>query len=76
MPRSQYQSDFGSSILGLVSKGLGIALLPLGFAKHNIEGVRYFETPFMTDLYIIWRTNENSPAVLNVLKAIQGKSGY
>jgi len=76
VPRSHYQSDFGSSILGLVSKGLGIALLPLGFAKHNIEGVRYFETPFMTDLYINWRTNENSPAVLNVLKAIQGKSSY
>lgn len=71
VPRSNYQSDFGSSILGLVSKGLGIALLPIGFAKHKIEGVRYFETPFTTDLYINWRTNENSPAVLNVLKTIE-----
>lgn len=57
--------------MGLVSNGLGIALLPVGFAKHNIEGVRYFETPFMTDLCINWRTNENSPAVLNVLKTIE-----
>ncbi|WP_158800130.1 LysR substrate-binding domain-containing protein [Pedobacter sp. L105] len=68
VPQAHYQSDFGSSILGLVSKGLGIAILPLDFLHHCTPGVRVIEIPFNTDLYIHWRTDDKNPSLRNILK--------
>lgn len=70
-PKANYQSDFGSSILGLVSKGLGIAILPLGFAKQGVANIRFIELPFSTDLFVSWRTDEKSQAIQNVLQMLE-----
>lgn len=70
LPKSHYQSDFGSSILGLVSKGLGIAILPIDFAKNGISGSRAIELPYCTDLFASWRADEKSAAIQNVLQIV------
>lgn len=69
-PKVVYQSDFGSSMLGLVSRGLGLAILPNSFTHHGTPGVRAIEIPFNTDLYISWRTSDRSPSLTNVLHII------
>lgn len=69
-PKSNYQSDFGSSILGLVSSGLGIAILPKGFEKNGVPGIRAIQMPYTTDLFVSWRSDEKSLAIQNVLHII------
>lgn len=69
-PKSNYQSDFGSSILGLVSRGLGVAILPIGFAKNSIQGTRVIELPYRTDLFVNWRSDDKGAAIQNVLKIV------
>jgi DNA-binding transcriptional LysR family regulator len=70
-PRLIYESDFGSSILGLISHGLGVAILPIGFASHGTPGIRVIVLPFHSDLFISWRTDDNSPALLNLLDMLK-----
>lgn len=69
-PEASYYSDFGSSMLGLVSKGLGLAILPGSFVQHGTPGVRAIEIPFTSELYISWRTDEKNPSLLNVIGLI------
>lgn len=73
-PQAVYESDFGSSILGLVSKGLGMAILPTSFAQNGMPDIRVIELPFSTDLYISWRTDDNGPSLKNVLNIISDLS--
>ncbi|MDN3550015.1 LysR substrate-binding domain-containing protein [Mucilaginibacter aquaedulcis] len=70
-PRLIYESDFGSSILGLISRGLGVAILPTGFASHGTPGIRIIELPFYSDLFVSWRTDDQSPALLNLLTILE-----
>jgi len=70
-PRARYHSDFGSSVLGMVSKGLGIAILPYSFFHHSMAAVRAIEMPFFTDLYVSWRSDDKTPALLNVLRVVE-----
>ncbi|RWY48389.1 LysR family transcriptional regulator [Mucilaginibacter gilvus] len=69
-PVATYHSDFGSSVLGLISRGLGVAILPISFVHHGTPGIRALEIPFSTDLYVSWRKDDRSPAVLNLLEII------
>jgi LysR family transcriptional activator of glutamate synthase operon len=69
-PKAVYESDFGSSIIGLVSKGLGIAILPVTFAHNGLYGVRVIELPFMTELFLSWRTDDRDPALVNLLNLV------
>ncbi|WP_166670772.1 LysR family substrate-binding domain-containing protein [Olivibacter sp. XZL3] len=70
VPQASYYSDFGSSTLGLVSRGLGMAILPSGFIHHGTPGVRAIEIQFHSELYISWRIDEKNPSILNVIKAL------
>lgn len=69
-PNILYYSDFGSTILGLVAKGLGLSILPLSYAHHATPGIRFIELPFSTNLYVNWRTDDQSPVLKNVLQVI------
>jgi len=73
--KSRYHSDFGSSILGLVSAGLGLAILPMDFARNGVAGSRAIELPYSTDLFVSWRAEEKSPAIHNVLQIVAALSG-
>lgn len=69
-PDVSLQSAFGSAIIALVRKKLGIAVLPDSYKHHEIPGIRFISTPFETSLFIKWRTDDVNPLLSNVLKTI------
>ncbi|KAF2507430.1 LysR family transcriptional regulator [Flavobacterium foetidum] len=69
-PEVHLHSEFGSTIIALVRKGLGIAILPDSYLFHEIPGIRFIKLPLETDLYINWRAEDHNPVLANVLKLI------
>ncbi|WP_426484873.1 LysR family transcriptional regulator [Flavobacterium sp. 2] len=69
-PEVYLHSEFGSAIIALVRKGLGIAILPDSYLFHEIPGIRFIKLPMETDLYINWRIEDHNPVLANVLKLI------
>lgn len=70
VPDAYLHSEFGSAIIALVKKGLGIAVLPDSYRYHEIPGIRFISMPFQTDLYLNWRVHDHHPVLNNVLKLI------
>lgn len=70
VPDIVYHCDFGSTILALVRKGLGISVLPDSYMQHQVPGVRFIRLPYKTDLYINWRIEDHHPVLKNVLKLL------
>ncbi|WP_326983603.1 LysR family transcriptional regulator [Chryseobacterium sp. MYb264] len=68
--KSYIMSEFGSTIISLVKKGLGISILPKSYAKNGNTGVKFIDLPFETNLFVIWRKNDPNPIVNNLLKLI------
>ena len=69
MPRIAYESNYGSTIMRLVEKNLGVAILPLSYRLGSSLKVRFI--PLMehrTTLYLIWRSNDPSPVVHNFIE--------
>lgn len=60
-------SEFGSTIIALVRKGLGIAILPDSYVHHQSPGLRFIPLPFQTDLFINWRADDHNPVLANIL---------
>lgn len=69
-PNTYLHSEFGSAIIALVRKGLGIAVLPDSYVYHEIPGIRFIKLPFKTDLFLNWRADDHHPVLANVLKII------
>lgn len=70
VPDTYLHSEFGSAIIALVRKGLGIAVLPDSYMYHESPGIRFIKLPFKTDLYLNWRADDHHPVLANVLKII------
>jgi DNA-binding transcriptional LysR family regulator len=70
VPDAYLHSEFGSAIIALVRKGLGIAVLPDSYMYHESPGIRFIKLPFKTDLYLNWRADDQHPVLANVLKII------
>lgn len=64
-------SEFGSTIIALVRKGLGVAILPDSYMYHGTPGLRFIQLPFQTDLFLNWRTDDHNPVLSNVMKLIR-----
>lgn len=73
IPDAYLHSEFGSAIIALVRKGLGIAVLPDSYMYHESPGIRFIKLPFKTDLYLNWRVDDHNPVLSNVLKIILEK---
>jgi len=70
VPDAYLHSEFGSAIIALVKKGLGIAVLPDSYMFHESPGIRFIRLPFKTDLYLNWRMDDHHPVLSNLLKLI------
>jgi len=71
VPDVYLHSEFGSTIIALVRKGLGVAILPDSYMYHESPGLRFIKLPFKTDLYLNWRAEDHNPVLSNVLKLIR-----
>ncbi|GAA4238201.1 LysR substrate-binding domain-containing protein [Postechiella marina] len=75
-PKTVIESDFGGMIINLVSKGLGISILPLSFKFSYASNVRFIELDKHIDLYVSWRkseVNKTTEKVINYAKQIEIK---
>ncbi|KQN36295.1 LysR family transcriptional regulator [Pedobacter sp. Leaf41] len=70
VPEVYLHSEFGSTIIALVRKRLGIAVLPDSYSYHESPGLRFIKLPFQTELYLNWRADDHNPILSNVLKLI------
>ncbi|SOD12836.1 LysR family transcriptional regulator [Pedobacter xixiisoli] len=70
VPDVYLHSEFGSTIIALVRKGLGIAVLPDSYSYHESPALRFIKLPIKTDLYLNWRADDHNPILSNVLKLI------
>lgn len=66
-PKIIIESDFGGMILNLISKGLGISILPYSFISAKVENVEFIELDEKIDLYINWRKNELNKVIEKVV---------
>lgn len=70
-PRTYIESDFGATILSLVAKGMGIAVMPASYSLHLPKGVRFIELPYRTNLYAVWRKSDDNPVLRNLLALLK-----
>ena len=55
-------------ILNLVSKEIGISILPSSFKHANSENVRFINLDEEIDLFINWRKNDPNKTILKVIE--------
>ncbi|MDG4715533.1 LysR substrate-binding domain-containing protein [Winogradskyella marincola] len=67
-PNTIIESDFGGMIISLVSKGIGISILPLSFKSAQVKNVKFIELDQKIGLYINWRKKEMNNTVLKVIE--------
>lgn len=67
-PKTIIESDFGGMILNLVSKEIGISILPLSFKIAKAKNVRFVKLDEEIDLYINWRKNEPNKTIQKVVE--------
>ncbi|MEN5085031.1 LysR family transcriptional regulator [Sphingobacterium faecium] len=69
-PSSFISSQFGSTIISLIKKGLGIAILPQSYNHYDPIGLRFIPLPFFSDLYINWRKDDPNIIIKNIMDLI------
>ncbi|MFD3000449.1 LysR family transcriptional regulator [Pontibacter toksunensis] len=69
-PDVRIETDFGGMVLGLVSKGLGVSILPHSYSFSALPNVRFITLPYKMNLYVTWRKNDNSPVLRNILQQV------
>lgn len=67
-PKVHIESDFGSTVMSLVAKGLGVSIMPGSYEFGKPRGVRFIKLPYETRLYATWRKDDNNPALKNTLE--------
>ncbi|RAU82832.1 LysR family transcriptional regulator [Pontibacter arcticus] len=70
-PNVYIETDFGGMILRLVSKGLGVSILPYSYSFSALANVRYIPLPYKVNLYVTWRRDDKSPVLRNILQMVE-----
>jgi DNA-binding transcriptional LysR family regulator len=70
-PRVRFESGFGSTLLGLVAKGLGISIMPFSYSHYMTDDVRFIKIPATSKLYATWRREDKNPVLVNFLKVLE-----
>lgn len=66
-PTVIFESDYGSIILSLVAKGLGISLMPISYAVQSPPGVRFIKLNHHSTIYMVWRKDDPNPIIAKLL---------
>lgn len=66
-PKTNIETDFGGLILNLVAKGLGISILPYSFKFGITSKVRFIKLEEEVDLFVNWRSGDDSKAIENII---------
>jgi len=66
-PKTTIESDFGGMIINLVSKRLGISILPQSFKYSEAKNVRFIDLEEKIDLFVNWRKNEPNKTIKKVI---------
>ena len=75
MPKIQYESEYGATILALVGKGLGVSILPFSYAAQSPNRVKFIKLPHTTTLYVICRKDDASAVLKNFIQAVEILAG-
>lgn len=67
-PHTIIESDFGGMILNLVSKDLGISILPYSFQYAISSKVRFIKLSEKVDLFINWRNDDHNQVIKNIVE--------
>ncbi|MCC9166535.1 LysR family transcriptional regulator [Pontibacter harenae] len=70
-PNVFIETDFGGMVLGLVSKELGVSILPYSYSLSALPNVRFITLPYEVSLYVTWRRGDKSPVLRNILQQVQ-----
>lgn len=70
IPNSYISSQFGSTIISLIKKSLGISILPQSYSYYNEIGVRFIPLPFSSDLHVNWRKGDSNIIIRNIMDII------
>lgn len=66
-PTVSIESDYGAAILSMVSKGLGVSVLPYSYAFSNFPGVKFIKLPQQISLFAICRKEDHNPVLKNLI---------
>lgn len=66
-PRKMYEANYGATVLRLVEKELGLAILPISYRHGSSLRLRFLPLPTETALYSIWRKDDQNPVLHNFL---------
>ncbi|MDN3621187.1 LysR substrate-binding domain-containing protein [Polaribacter undariae] len=67
-PKTIIESDFGGMILNLVSRGLGISILPYSYQFSKYKNIRFIELNEEIDLFINWRKNDPNKTINKIIE--------
>lgn len=70
-PHVRFESDFGSTLLGLVAKRLGVSLMPFSYSHYLTEEVKFIKISAKSSLYAVWRGNGKNALMGNFLGVIE-----
>ena len=54
-------------ILNLISRGLGISVMPASYSLSLPANVRFITLPYRTSLYAVWRKQNEDAALQNLI---------
>ena len=66
-PKTIIESDFGGMILNLVSKEIGISILPWSYKFAKYSNIRFIELNQDIDLFVNWRKNDPNKTISKII---------
>ena len=72
-PKINLVSEFGTTIMSLIERGLGISILPISYAKNAPSNLHFITIPYSSFLYVQWRREDNNPILRHFLSFIEEK---
>ena len=73
-PKISHKSIHAPTIFKLVENGMGLSVIPTSLANENHPGIRFIELkniPQKTELYAVWKKENNNPALPYLLKLME-----